>query len=732
MNYNFTNVTVVAGEKESYAAELLAEELEIRLGKAVGVCEKAESDCIIEIKMLDESESESFCILQSGTKITVSAHRLRGLIYGYSLFLRKCIVKEGELILTKDISGEYSPYMSIRGHQLSYTDMNNTYEAWDEKQFERYIRDLMMFGTNTVEGVLGKDKQPTKLMKYDFAEITRLKSEICRRLDINFSMWSPFYKKFTDEETAEPLHKNCDGIAKLDFFFPPGGDPGDLRAEDFVARCKYIKAELQKEFPEVQLWPSAQAPHQYEDWGDRFLEEMAKLPEEINGVIYGPNHPFTLDTMRRKVDTRYPIRYYPDIGHNVRCEIPVHFDRDDWHYAYASTLSREAVNPRPSEYRLVHRLSRQYVCGSVTYSEGVNDDVNKFVWSALDFDPDCDLREVLRDYARSFFPTTETEALVDVIFGMEQSWSCDPAENTCVETVYNTLVRLKTEELTENWRFMLLLFRACCDKIVRDRRIFELGLIDDAKTQIKKGNIDGARDILLTDFSDDYKHLRAELFPLAEELHRLIGIQLDVEHFGGMNVERGCTLDTIDIPITDRQYLLNKLNEHPDKEYMTDIVNRNRVENDEYYFSFAEHGFEVCGKQKGEFYMNFQGDDNYDAALPMCMTKVYDHFNFDCKVAGLTGGDYELRITYKSRRNEDIDHHRLTLNGNVIHDGAQFGGRRDEEYEKKYLAEGYQSIVYDIPAEFLINGCGDFEITEPKDGFMISEFRFTKRMSGNA
>lgn len=727
MNYNFSNTVIVCGEKEKYAAELLAQDIEIRIAKAPEIREKFDGDCFIELRLESESEAEDFSVVQQDKKITVLAHRLRGLIYGYSLFLRKSIVKNGNLILTKDITGSYKPYMQIRGHQLSYTDMNNTYEAWDKKQFERYIRDLMMFGTNTVEGVLGKDKQPTALMKYSFAQITKIKAEICRKLDINFSMWSPFYKKYSDAQTAADLHENCDGIAKFDFFFPPGGDPGDMEAHDFLERCKLIKSEFQKEFPSVQLWPSAQAPHQYPDWGERFIEEMAKLPEEIDGLIYGPNHPFTLDEMRRSIDTRYPIRHYPDIGHNVRCEIPVHFDRDDWHYAWAATLSREAVNPRPSEYRLVHRLSKQYVCGSVSYSEGVNDDINKFVYSALDFDPDANLRDILRDYVRAFFPQTETETLVDVIFGMEQSWNCDPIESSTVDTVYSAMQQLKTDRLMQNWRFVMLLFRAYCDKIVRDRRIFELELIENAKVQIIKGNITQAQEILSTDFCGNYKAMRAELFTLAERLHSLIGMQLDVEHFGGMNVERGCTLDTIDMPITDRQYLLNQIASHPSKTYLLDIINRNKVEKDEFYFSFAEHGFEVIGKQSGEFYMNFQGDDNADAKLPMCMTKVYDHFNFNCKLAGLTGGDYELRITYKSRKNDEINHHKLTLNGHIIHDGAQFGGRRDEQYEKKYLADGYQSVVYDVSKSFFINGCGDFEITEPLDGFMISEFRLTKK-----
>lgn len=728
MIFMFKDIKIIAdGEKAKFAAELFAEEIEIRTSKKPLVFDKKTGDCYVELKLVDESESEDFSIEHEKEKITVTAHRLRGLIYGYSVFLRKCRVIDGELVLTKDISGKYSPYMPIRGHQLSYTDMNNTYETWGEKQYERYIRDLMMFGTNTVEACLGDDEKHTDLMKYSFEEITKIKSQICERLDINFSIFCAYAKRLSDEESSDYFCGCCHNIPKFNFYFPPGGDPGDLQAEDFFVRCKKIKKDLQKEFPDIELWPSAQAPHQYADWGKRFIKEMAKMPEEIDGLIYGPNHPFTLDEMRRFVDVKYPIRYYPDICHNLRCEIPVHFDRDDWHYAYAATLSREAINPRPSEYRLIHRLTKQYVCGSVSYSEGVNDDVNKFVFGALDFDPDADLREVLRDYARSFFYGEDCEKIVDVIFGMEQSWNGDPAENSSVENVYRALIEMKSDKLMKNWRYVLFLFRASCDKIVRDRRIFELDLIDDARTQIRKGNIELAKEILSTDFDEEYKDLRAELFPLAEKLFNLIGMQLDVEHFGGMNVERGCVLDTIDMPVTDRKYLLNKIEDHPDKKYLVEIIDRNKVEKDEYYFSFAEHGFEVCGKQKGEFYMNFQGDDNADARLPMCITKVYDHFNFNCNVAGLTGGDYELRVTYKSRPNEKINHHKITVNGNVIYDGTQFGGRRDGEYEKKFLADGYQSIVYDVPKDFLQNGCAELEITEPLDGFMISEFRFVKK-----
>ena len=51
---------------------------------------------------------------------------------------------------------------------------------------------------------------------------------------------------------------------------------------------------------------------------------------------------------------------------------------------------------------------------------------------------------------------------------------------------------------------------------------------------------------------------------------------------------------------------------------------------------------------------------------------------------------------------------------------------RDEEFEKLYLADDYVSIVYYIPEKFIVNGSVTLEITEPIDGFMISEFWFVK------
>ena len=85
-----------------------------------------------------------------------------------------------------------------------------------------------------------------------------------------------------------------------------------------MLRCREISKALKSVHPNAQMWPSAQQPHSIPTWGETFIKEMEKLPEEIDGVIIGPNKAFPIDVLRRRLPAKYPIRLYPDITHNVR------------------------------------------------------------------------------------------------------------------------------------------------------------------------------------------------------------------------------------------------------------------------------------------------------------------------------------------------------------------------------------------------------------------------------
>ncbi|MBQ7595740.1 MAG: hypothetical protein IJU45_03640, partial [Clostridia bacterium] len=84
--------------------------------------------------------------------------------------------------------------------------------------------------------------------------------------------------------------------------------------------------------------------------------------------------------------------------------------------------------------------------------------------------------------------------------------------------------------------------------------------------------------------------------------------------------------------------------------------------------------------------------------------------------------DYLLKITFKDRHFEKVARLCINFNGAEIYSGFPYGGKRQPEYEKKFLPEGYVHVVYKLP-ESLIKKDGNFiEITEPSRGFMITEF----------
>ena len=720
------------------AAELFSDELKSRLsGIKVEYCDKNEANFIFE---QDSALSKDSYRIDCGDNcVSIFASGIRGFIFGFGMFLRK-IEKDGNgIVLAEDISGIYAPDKSIRGHQVGYRTTPNTYDAWSYDDYRRYYLDMMFFGTNTVEHIpyeRGVSKR-NKLMKYDEEEFLIKATEMADEFDLDVSLWHPNNDGESLEFAVERRKAIYETLPRLNVVFPPGGDPGELQPEEFVLRCREIAKAAKASHPNAQMWPSAQQPHSIPDWGIRFITEMEKLPNEINGVIIGPNKAFPIDELRRRLPSKYPLRLYPDITHNVRCEYPVHFDRDDWHFALTTGLSRECTNPRPREYRLIHRLTRPYVVGSVSYSEGITDDVNKAVWADMDFFPDCDLNTTLLDYCRLFFFGADVQKLADCIMLLELNWQCDPAENPSIDNTLRLFKELSADypALNGNWRFLQLLMRAKCDWVLRHRRIFELNLIKKATREIRNGNLESARKILLTDFDEVYNKERNDITDLAKQLFDLIGLQSDIENYCADNWERGAILETMDLPITDRKWLLGRLDAAAETadaaDYMLKILDRNKVDGDEYYFSVALNGLEQCGvAQSGEIYMNFQGDrpNVNNGQMPTCMFKVYDNLTFKCKIGGLTADcDYALRVTYADRK-IDSHSHKITVNGNVIYEGAQFGGESDEGYDKAMLCDGFVSASYVIPKETLVNGCAELELSEPEMGVMFTEFIIKKKI----
>ncbi len=738
MTFELDNFCFYArNETECYAAELFSKEIMKRCGITPEIsCAANDANIVFKIDS-DIINKDTFVISKTKSGLMINGKTIRGLIYGYSLFLKKAKFTNGKVTLICDICGTHTPQKKLRGHQAGYRTTPNTYDAWTYEQYFAYQLDLMAFGANIIEHNGNKD-EGNCLMKYDHDDFLSEATRLADKIDMDVSVWHSNDEKESLEDAINAREKLYSKFARLDYCFPPGSDPGNLPADEFIKRCIAIKNMVTKYHPNCKMHPSAQVPHNDSQWKEIFTKLLNEEPDEIDAVIMGPNHAYPIHELREKTPAKYPLRFYPDITHNLRCEYPVNHLEDDWHFAFANTLSRESVNPRPTELRTLHRLHSPYTIGSVSYSEGVHDDVNKAVWSTLEWNKDASLREILEDYGRFFIHEANEEDIADIILLLEKNWQGDPIENPCVDVAYSKLCELKSfiPSLCENWRFMLLYFRGCCDKLVKLRRIFESELIRKALYELKSNSISEALNILNTPFNESYKVLRNELNSVAEILFKLIGIQLDVEHYHTDNWERGATLDTIDNAVTDLSFLKSKLKkalslpENEQKKFITNLINRNKTDNDEIYYSVALHNLNTLGvRQNGEFYMDIRGDRPETKAnpLPMSMTKVYDHFTFNANFGGfLPDTDYELTVTYKTDINNDVNHHKITANGNIIYEGKQYGGINNDSLDTCILQKGFQSASYKIPSEFFINGALKLEISEPIDGVKLCELWIKK------
>lgn len=746
MQIEFTGLRLSAQDHPDcqMAARLFQEELILRTGCTPAIQEAAalppEGPAVLFALCGAPTlpDKDSFQIQREGARLTISAWGRRGLIYGFGMFLRKTEYHDGRILLVREISGIHTPRMKIRGHQTGYRATPNTYDAWGPAQFERCYRDMMLFGANTCE-VIPKDEQDTgPLMRYDADDMCALCSEIADRLDLDVSVWYPFSAKQAREEMLREREALFARMARIDAVFPPGGDPGELPAQEFVERCVLLRQALRKFHPRAELWPSAQAPHSQPDWGEEFLAAAAANAEQIDGVIYGPNHAMPLETLHRRLPTGMPLRFYPDITHSQRCEYPVRYWADDWHYAFGCTSGREGVDPRPLEFARLHRETKRFFQGSVSYSEGVHDDVNKALWSALDFCPEEPVEEILLDYARAFLWEAPAERIMQGILMLERNWEGDPAQRPEIDRALSLWQDMAQEapSLLQNWRFLLLLFRAECDALVRRRRIFEMQLLARAKACLRRGDRPAALAALRGEMDAGYRALRETIHRHAAMLFGEIGIQLDVEHYGAKSWERGATLDTLDLPVTDRPWLLHRLElalqlpEPVQSSCIAALLSREEIQKGEVYFSFARDGLAgLHAQQEGEWYMNVRGDcpSVNNGQLPMALTKLYDHFSLRARFTGLLPDtDYLLRVVYSGRKMPPDAFLRITANGQTVYEGTPYGGIPDPFFDEWMLAPGVFSATYPLPAGKVRNGVLDLLWREETRGIEIAELWIIK------
>jgi hypothetical protein len=502
--------------------------------------------------------------------ILVVGEDSRGVLFGVGKLLRSLEMSRDRILLRKTLEVTAAPAMPIRGHQLGYRPKTNSYDAWDLPQWEQYIRDLAVFGCNSIELIPPRSDDDSDSPHFPLPQMEMMigMSKIAADYGLDVWIWYPAMESSyrTPEAIQAAVREWGDVLSKLprvDALFVPTGDPGDAPPGELMSMLAAQAKQLQQIHPKARIWISMQS------FTEPQFNEMRKIleqePEWLGGVVYGPQTRVSIAKLREIVPRRYPIRGYPDITHSMRCEYAV----PDWDLAFALTEGREVINPRPLDETAVFQLYRNNTRGVITYSEGCNDDVNKMIWSSLCWDLDARTDDILRDYSRYFIGPEFTEDFAEGLLALERNW---PGPLRANEAVATTLQRFRDMERTakprtlRNWRFQQALYRAAYDAYERARLTKEsaqeaeaMNVLQSAKEIGATKAIEKAEAILdRGDARTSADPLEARVNELAEALFQSIGMQLSVEKYRAIEVGRGANLDELNVPLNNRVWLKNR------------------------------------------------------------------------------------------------------------------------------------------------------------------------------
>ena len=226
-------------------------------------------------------------------------------------------------------------------------------------------------------------------------------SRICDHYGLDVWIWYPAMDRdYSDPATVEFALKEWEQVyrrlPRIDYVFVPGGDPGHTQPKYLFALLEKQTALLHKYHPKAQMWMSPQSFSK--DWIEEFYGLMKAEPAWLGGVVYGPQtrddippwprasrSDIRSGTIRTSLTARRP---------NSRCRIGT--------WPMRSPKDAKARTRAPTQERDIFRRYMDTGIGFLTYSEGVNDDVNKFIWSGLGWNPDEPVLGILRDFSRYF------------------------------------------------------------------------------------------------------------------------------------------------------------------------------------------------------------------------------------------------------------------------------------------------------------------------------------------
>src|SRR5450759_2481840 len=136
------------------AMQMLIEEVEARtrIRWRPGAAQTGQPSIVLVRNPASGLAPEAYRITVAAPVIRVEGADDRGVLFGVGKLLRSLAMKRDAVQLPAGFDSITSaPKYKLRGHQLGYRPKTNSYDGWTTAMWERYFRDLIVFGANAVE-----------------------------------------------------------------------------------------------------------------------------------------------------------------------------------------------------------------------------------------------------------------------------------------------------------------------------------------------------------------------------------------------------------------------------------------------------------------------------------------------------------------------------------------------------------------------------------------------------
>jgi hypothetical protein len=480
---------------------------------------------------------------ERGWRVDVCGSDPLGTLFGLGRLLREMDYTGGAAALKLPLQIAQRPTFAIRGPFLANHLQDVTYKYWTLAQWRDYLEEMALSGCNTVFFLplqFGQTKEINDALRAasdppraDFwshgdnvftdgtlanresfwnvrVGVTRLAHELGLKIGIyvgpNDIFMSQFkahpeiqndYKLWPTEQAhvcpstalgrqlildeREELFRR---LPYLDYVWVPSADYGGCGCEKcypwvrtYIDLTREIAERLRKHHPNAKFCISNQGGppkpgvdlQKYLSSGQYIGQEQGWLRQQlredklpwIDVNIYACSSPNDIAEVYRERSPRIDI-------------IDLTFD-----ITMTGGWGNFGANPVPKAIADQVATQQKFSAGSAYYSEGVQDDLNKFIWTQLLWNPNRSIEDIVAEYARYYFGEGTQSAVVRAAWQMEQR---NPAERlaqpgrtadrpTGWDGAAATRQQLQQaaermpEAARNQWRWKMLVLRANLDRL---------------------------------------------------------------------------------------------------------------------------------------------------------------------------------------------------------------------------------------------------------------------------